>query len=360
MKKRIIKNIIKVVGFCLVLALVFNFLNSFLDYVDPINTASVKGLKTEPTDSLDVVVLGASEVYADYSAVLAYEKYGYTSYSFAVTGIPGTVYKSMIREVMATQNPKVLVIEINGFLQKDWYYDRVMELKGWIDSIDDKERRELAIKEAISEENMELFEGNSFAANHNNWQIPFKCASSYYGKVRSVFQSESQLKGFSNHARINYNKGMVKDKYLHFTDKSKACYEDLLNFCKEMGFENVVFTRFPHERESKNPEVFDEFKEMTEAYGYPFVNFEAVQKEIGIDNDKDFYNVEHLNIFGAQKFTDYLANYLVTNYDLSNMKHSDEVTAQWDSCIPVFHEYEKKLEKNTLENVGGVYFEYRR
>ena len=38
--------------------------------------------------------------------------------------------------------------------------------------------------------------------------------------------------------------------------------------------------------------------------------------QIGIDPEKDFANANHLNISGANKATDFLANYLRQNFDL--------------------------------------------
>ena len=61
------------------------------------------------------MMIGASEVYADYSATEAWKNYGYTSYSLGVSGAPGSLYKSMLREALTRQHPKVVVFEVNGF-----------------------------------------------------------------------------------------------------------------------------------------------------------------------------------------------------------------------------------------------------
>ena len=86
-------------------------------------------------------MIGASEVYADYSATEAWKNYGYTSYSLGVSGVPGSLYKSMLREALTRQHPKVVVFEVNGFLQNDSYYDRTVKLHSWIDNIHNEENR---------------------------------------------------------------------------------------------------------------------------------------------------------------------------------------------------------------------------
>ena len=53
---------------------------------DAVNIATIEGFYKEPKNTIDVMMIGASEVYADYSATEAWKNYGYTSYSLGVSG----------------------------------------------------------------------------------------------------------------------------------------------------------------------------------------------------------------------------------------------------------------------------------
>ena len=46
-------------------------------------------------------------------------------------------------------------------------------------------------------------------------------------------------------------------------------------------------------------------------YGFPFLNLEKKEAEIGIDNQTDFYDANHLNVSGMRKFTKWLSEYLL-------------------------------------------------
>lgn len=51
----------------------------------------VHGFFLEPEDSLDVVLIGASQLYTGYSAPLAWQDYGFTSYPLTCrTSLPGS------------------------------------------------------------------------------------------------------------------------------------------------------------------------------------------------------------------------------------------------------------------------------
>ena len=142
MKKTITKKAIaKTIAFLLIFVLIYMFIASFLRMTDVVNIATIDGFYKEPENTIDVMLIGASEVYADYSATTAWKEYGYTSYSFGVSGVPGSVYKSMLRETLTRQKPKVVVFEVNGFLQNDAYYDRTIKLHSWIDNMHDEKNR---------------------------------------------------------------------------------------------------------------------------------------------------------------------------------------------------------------------------
>lgn len=54
----------------------------------------------------------------------------------------------MLRETLTRQKPKV-VFEVNGFLQKDTYYDRTIKLHSWIDNMHDEKNRMETINEIV-------------------------------------------------------------------------------------------------------------------------------------------------------------------------------------------------------------------
>ena len=59
--------------------------------------------------------------------------------------------------------------------------------------------------------------------------------------------------------------------------------------------------------------------------------------------DKDFNDINHMNINGANKISKYMGNYLVSHYDLGDWS-TDE---RWKDDYKKFLEYDAK---NRLEN----------
>ena len=81
--------------------------------------------------------------------------------------------------------------------------------------------------------------------------------------------------------------------------------------------------------------------EIINSYGYDFINLERDVLKTGIDSETDFYNYDHMNIYGAIKFTDYLGNIIQNKYGVAPSKLSDKQKENWDESV----EYFEKLRK---------------
>lgn len=348
------KNILGAAAFLLIFVMILSFVTTFFKMTDSVNIATIEGFYKEPENSIDVMMIGASEVYADYSATTAWKDYGYTSYSLGVSGVPGSLYKSMLRESLTRQHPKLVVFEVNGFLQKDSYYDRTAQLHSWIDNIHDEANKADTIAEVVPEAEQDNFI-NPLKLYHSNWKNIGKCAGSFTTRFGMMLSDISYMKGFSSIAKSS-DCPSDKKKTLYFTDKSRDYLTDLLEYCKSCGVEKVLFARFPHEKEIKNPEVLTEVEDLVKSYGYDFASFENDKGVIGIENRNDFYNSEHLNVKGSQKFTRFVGQYLSDNYRLP-VEHSAKITSQWKNCAKRADEVIDACAKDTDMKSGNHYFE---
>lgn len=352
--KKYRKNILRASAFSIIFVMILSFVTTFFKMTDSINIATIEGFYKEPKNSIDVMMIGASEVYADYSATTAWKDYGYTSYSLGVSGVPGSLYKSMLRESLTRQHPKLVVFEVNGFLQKDSYYDRTAQLHSWIDNIHDEVNKADTIAEVVPKEEQDNFI-NPLKLYHNNWKNMDRCMNSFTTRVGMKFSDVSYMKGFSSIAKSS-DCPSGKQKTLYFTDKSRTYLTDLLEYCKKQGVEKVLFARFPHEKEIKNPWVLTEVEDLVTSYGYDFVSFENDKDVIGIEGKNDFYNSEHLNVKGSRKFTQYVGKYLTDNYRLPN-EHSAKITSEWKKCAGKADEVIDACAKDTDMKLGNHYFE---
>ncbi|MCR5665220.1 MAG: hypothetical protein K6G01_00190 [Eubacterium sp.] len=347
---RVKKQIIRFIAFGLIFIALFFVSSACLRVSDLITVANMKSFYKEPENTLDVVFIGASEVYADYCATTAWDKYGYTSMSLGASGVPGSLYKSMLRETLSKQNPKLVVFEINGFTATNEYYARTQRLHSWIDYIENPDNKEQTIKEAIPKDQRDEFK-ESYAVNHNNWKLFHRGVATAYTRVRMSLEKQSYLKGYATKTSMSDDGYCTKEKTLHFTKKSRKYMTELLEYCKSQGVEQVLFARFPHQRQIKNPDVFKQMEKLVTSYGYDFVNFEDQRENLKLVSGENYYNPEHLNVLGSAKFTNYLGQYLVDHYDIKG-QHSQEVVENWDKCADKAKGFIKDIKIDTKKKKG--------
>ena len=66
---------------------------------------------------------------------------------------------------------------------------------------------------------------------------------------------------------------------------------------------------------------------------------------MNLDYRYDFYNGNHVNIYGAEKYTNCLSEYLVKNYNLPDRRGEKEYKDDFDSLIPGWKEDVNKTKK---------------
>ena len=79
---------------------------------------------------------------------------------------------------------------------------------------------------------------------------------------------------------------------------------------------------------------------------------------MNLDYQKDFYNTYHMNVYGAEKYTRFVANYLLENYQLNDHRNDDnkdiwqqmyEDFVEEDATTKIFIENNIKEKKEAYE-----------
>ena len=133
--KKSVKNLIRFICFLLVICILTIAATFCLSVGDRKDIMHIRGFFLEPENSLDVALIGASELYTGFCSPMAWDMYGFTSYSLCYAGMLSTHYRPAVEEVLTRQNPKLFVIEINGFTCDDKYHDDLTKAHTFLDNI---------------------------------------------------------------------------------------------------------------------------------------------------------------------------------------------------------------------------------
>ena len=345
-KKRYLKRTLKLLCFALAVVLLTGLLQQFVLKRLDHNTMRMDGFYLEDSDSLDVVVIGASDVYSGFSPAYAYEKYGYTSYPYATQSAPANATLSQLKEVISYQHPKMILLEINSFLYKDSEKPSEANIRNFVDNIPwDEVKKEYIQTYVADDQKLEYY--LPIIKFHSSW-------SDYPWRLKYLTSNiEMRLRGYSLFRGYKTTANLFVPNRVTFNDKlagdsstaplglrGEYCLRETLQYLQDNDIQNVVFVRFPHIVYGKSYSRFQRCNTAAEiigSYGYDFINLERYGLEEGFDIEHDFYNWDHLNIYGSEKLTDYLSDKLINEYGLTPLAQTDEQKAEWQESTAYYH-----------------------
>ena len=347
MKRNLLRTA-KILCLLLILALTVGLLQEYVLCHADHNRQRIKGFYEEDKNSLDVMYLGASEVYSDIAPGYAYQRDGVTGYLFATQANSILNYKSQLKNILSRQDPSLIVIELNGALYGDEEeVTKEANLHNYADNVPlDAAKIEWAFKNGGENIAEYLFPIMKF---HGTWS-----SLEDEQKYRETIRQDQQrgyclLKGMLNETGIfkstqrSMNSSLATlDSKAPLTGIEESGLRELLQFCKDEGLTNVVFARFPHivvKRTFSRFERSNTVGDIVKEYGFDYLNFEKDFALTGLDEEKDFYNLDHLNVYGQQKFTAYLTDYLKEHYGLAPGAHSESQTKEWQECADYYSAY---------------------
>ncbi len=339
-KKNII-DITKIIIFLVLFVLIFIFLTYIMKPIN-VNLKNIAGFYSEDKNSLDMVYIGGSAAFVYWQPLKAYEDEGITSYNFAINSVQAENYIYMIKEVLKTQNPKLIIIDARAFQYRDdenrgpnstRYYNLTTGLP-------------------FSKNRYEYIENN--VPNYlNEDTIAYHFDLIKYHTNRDILDIKTSLKMMLGIYKNNYKGAAVYQRVapieqqdFQTNDKVSISLEtekiliNLLEYIKTINCE-FLFVVSPYSMPKEDKEKFNYIEEKIENNGFVFLDTNEYYDKMQIDFSTNFYDVNHTNIFGAEKYTNFLEEYIKVNYDLPDRRNDDNYDS-WDKLLSNWH---KQIDK---------------
>lgn len=345
------KKFFRFISFMLVLMLVFCGINICMSTNSDRDSIHIRGYFKEPENSIDVLLIGASELYTGFNSPMAWKEYGYTSYAISYAAAQPSLYKTMLETALKTQTPQLTVFDVTGFLRSGNNKTQMKPAHAWFDNVGmDKDNIE-GMQYAVDKEFYKELRF-PFYKFHNNWRHPSivlkNTACRFFLKKEGI----SYTKALAVQNKVRKNSSLKNYEYC-FSPKSKKYLTDLLECCKNNGLKQVLFIISPHCVNNRNTQVCKEMDSIIDSYGYSFADFENAYSSIGLDTKNDFYNNDHMNVWGMEKYTRFISEYFLEKYEI-NREHSEEVIREWDRCAEIT---ENLIDECKSDEGGNVYYE---
>lgn len=283
----------------------------------------------------DVIFLGDCEVYGNFDPMVLWQEYGINSY---IRGTPQQLtWQSyyILEDTLRYETPDVVVYTVSplkhGEPQSEAYNRMSLDGLEWSMS------KWNAIQASMLEEETILDYIFPLLRYHSRWDELETDDFTYLFNTELVSQNGYLLRVDVNPVTSIPDAPILADYEL--PEESMEYLSKITELCKENDIELVLIKApsvYPYWYEEWDEQVIDFAEENDVAY----LNFINLVDEIGIDYDTDTYDTGlHLNLYGAEKLTSYLGNYLVEEYGLENRQSDETLSELWEI------KYERYLEE---------------
>lgn len=314
MKKRVKIFISCIVTLSLIIGVVYYLGNLVRPVTTDVALNAIETFHNMPEDSIEVIGYGSSHMWRGVNVMEMYDKYGIGAYNYGCNWQHMNTTSLFFKDSLRTQSPKVVVIDtflVNDLLQNINMEGEIYYTRG-ISNFDGK--REY-LKQCFGD-NKERYLSYymPLCAFHDNWvnleeRSFFKNAddTDFYKTMGYWYMEEVTPVTLDDPATF---------EQLELSEEALKILDDIVETCNEKDID-IIFITVPY---MGSYAYGDAMTRYAQENGCQYFNMFEMIDEIGFDCNTDFRDSGHLNNSGAVKVADFLGEYIVNNYDVSDMR----------------------------------------
>lgn len=271
----------------------------------------VDGFLDQPKNSLDVVFFGSSNMYRTVRPQQLLEETGLKGWNFGASSQFFSATGLYLETALKHQSPRVAVVEVMSLPEPPENTNR--EMLYWSLTPLPLSTEKLSFL-------WEYFQGDLQQI------IPYVCnLYQFHSRWENVDLAQQQATREQKKEEFLQSRGYrtseeitkVYHKELETADELPAenvkQLERMAQLCRENGVELVLFKSPNSDWSQKNSR---KVARLAQQMGIPYLDYNSPELEqaIGLDYEHDFCDDVHVNVWGAEKVTRHLGEYLQQNY----------------------------------------------
>ncbi len=287
-------------------------------------------------NSIDIAFIGSSSSYRYYNIMGIWDEYGITSSTFFGVDLPFEFTIPMMEYVQTMQSAQLYVVDLRSVLEDEFQIRYFGEYRTQVHQDAFASALDL-LNEPISRASVVLgnsyFEGTEYLQifkllyNHEAFatgvSMLFTAPLAAYGNQTMQFEAQNLSYYYEEFSQVN-------DSEYTLTNETKERLFEVFEYCEQNNL-NVYFTFTPY-IDSINPQdenIRREIGEFVTENGFYFTDFRSKFEEIGLSPVTDFYDTRHVNVLGADKYTQFAMDYFLNAYEIVP-DHNADIVEQWD------------------------------
>ena len=318
-----IKRTIKITVFFSLFLSVFLYLNSlFLNQWEneEHNIERMETILNFPDKTADVLFLGSSSLFTGVSPARIWENNKITSYNLSASAHNFFARYFKLKQILERRDLNLVVLDVSYLFNPG--------------VVEDNDNYKLAYKQgfysmkgiANKYEYLATLNQEFTGEKWNHILFPILKHHSNWDQLSSK-KIESKVDGFKLGGLlkkdIESNEVSIIEKDREFNERELKYFKKIVELCK-MNDLPILAILTP--KASIFTSDIQKINKLSNEMEFDFVNFgnPDFAQEMGIDYNQDFYDYGHLNVSGNHKFSEYLGNYIETNYSNVRTWHESD------------------------------------
>ena len=292
-------------------------------------------------ESVDVLYMGASNIYADIAPVVIWHEAGLTGFNLGVSSSCMMLAYYQLEYALKEHKPSLVVLDVTGLSNGiDPSGEDEAAFQKIVSTMPDRSvKMELLCDMNTRYEDVNLtYFLFPLLRYHERWEELTEpdfnrkeAADTYkaFGKGSYIRSDLTDIKA-SDFEWIT-ERNTIPDENTEFLEK-------IYGLCKDSGTE-LLLTFCPN---MKGHYIdYQAGKRFAGNNGIGFIGFETVDDilAIGITPENSYYNVKHLNIRGQKVYSQYIADYISRHYSIAGHTGDDELSKKWDAAYEEYMAY---------------------
>ena len=310
-------HVIKPVLFIAILIIIFIYISSVF-VISGINnageSANILAFYYLPDNSVDLVAIAGSTIWRGVSPDLLYTEYGISATNISCSSQPVFCSYYLLKNFIMKQSPKVIIMDPWALTHKpaEANYRKV------IDTLPNNRLKLEAIWEHSKQETAEPLLSYLFPlAKYNKvWKsLPERTFNTFVGGD-DLFSGFLMSHNVTKELKISMGEGTDLAKY---DEEELIAFDKIVDLCDQNGIRLILISQLNTKITIKDHNAYQAF---ADSRGITYIDFNTPEmlEQLNINMDEDIYDATHVNIYGAEKVTHYLGQFITDTSPLPDRR----------------------------------------
>lgn len=343
------------------LSLAAGILVAVNEVTNPYNAKADKVQKNLYSDDADmeqteVALIGGSHAVNGFNPTVIWRNERIKSYNFSFSGEPVYLTYYYLKELLEKHQYKLVVFDLYYIGMKNRYFKResfvfdVLRCMKW-----SPVKREF-IRQCVPADQRKKYY-LPLLAYHTRWSELTKADFLRQPDTKDDFWLGSEYYYERCGAEpVSFEPWADPGEVASMPEYSEWYLRKVVELVQSHGSE-LLFVDLPHRYNDANaPDTWveDEYrtynhaKQIAQEYGIHMVQFDGrIQEQIGFIPEQDMYNKGHMNIYGSEKVSAYLGEYIRENYEVT--QYPSGAHDLWDEYLETYESVYQEKKQPLLE-----------